>query len=86
MKINISSKNETCRSGCRIDEPPNVMQKTQLSLILVIVASRFMFPLNICKFFLHEKLIKMPGTYSSHLSLKSLILLAYKYIIPSHFN
>ena len=61
MKINISSKKKTCRSGCRIDEPPNVMQKTQLSLILVIVALRFMLPLNICKFVLHEKLIKMRG-------------------------
>ena len=54
-----------------IDEPPTKKirecgaKETQLSLILVIVTSCLMFPINICKFFLHEKLIiiKMRGDY-----------------------
>ena len=46
-----------------IDEPPTKKirecgaKETQLSLILVIVTSCLMLPINICKFVLHEKLI-----------------------------
>ena len=52
-----------------IDEPPTKKirecgaTETQLSLILVIVTSCLIFPINICKFVLHEKLIKMRGDY-----------------------
>ena len=34
-----------------------------LSLILVIIASCLIFPINICEFFLYEKLIEMRGDY-----------------------
>ena len=52
-----------------IDEPPTKKirecgaKETQLSLILVIVTSCLIFPINICKFVLLEKLIKMRGDY-----------------------
>ena len=38
-------------------------KETQLSLILVILASCLIFPINICKFALYEKVIKMRGDY-----------------------
>ena len=38
-------------------------KETQLSLILVIIASCLIFPINICEFFLYEKLIEMRGDY-----------------------
>ena len=34
-----------------------------LELILVIIASCLTFPINICDFFLYEKLIEMRGDY-----------------------
>ena len=52
-----------------IEEPPTKKirecgaKKTQLSLILVIVTSCLIFPINICKFVLREKLIKMRGDH-----------------------
>ena len=52
-----------------IDEPTTEKirecgaKETQLSLILVIVTSCLIFPINICKFVLLEKLIKMRGDY-----------------------
>ena len=52
-----------------IDEPTTKKirecgpKETQLSLILVIIASCLIFPINICEFFLYEKLIKMRGDY-----------------------
>ena len=52
-----------------IDEPPTKKihecgaKETQLSLILVILASCLIFSANICKFFLYEKLIKMREDY-----------------------
>ena len=52
-----------------IDEPTTKKvrecgtKETQLSLILVIIASCFIFPINICEFFLYEKLIEMRGDY-----------------------
>ena len=39
-------------------------KETQFSLILVIKASSLIFPMNICEFFLYEKLIKMRGDYA----------------------
>ena len=53
----------------KIDEPTTKKirecgaKETQLSLILVIIASCLIFPINICDFFLYEKLIKMRGDY-----------------------
>ena len=52
-----------------IDEPTTKKirecgaKETQLSLILVIVASCLIFPINICEFFVYEKLIEMRGYY-----------------------
>ena len=52
-----------------IDEPTTKKirecgpKETQLSLILVIIASCLIFPINICEFFRYEKLIKMRGDY-----------------------
>ena len=52
-----------------IDEPTTKKirecgaKETQLSLILVIIASCLIFPINICEFFLYEKLIEMRGDY-----------------------
>ena len=52
-----------------IDEPTNKKirecgsKETQLSLILVIIASCLIFPINICGFFLYEKLIEMRGDH-----------------------
>ena len=37
------------------------VKETQLSLILVIKASCLTFPINICEFFLYEKLITCEG-------------------------
>ena len=36
-------------------------KETQRSLILVIIASCLIFPINICDFFLFEQLIEMEG-------------------------
>ena len=67
-----------------IDEPTTKKirecgaKETQLSLILVIIASCLIFPINICDFFLYEKLIKMRGDYVLICKEnKSLIPLAY---------
>ena len=38
-------------------------KETQLTLILVIIASCLIFAINICEFFLYEKLIEMRGDY-----------------------
>ena len=52
-----------------IDEPTTKKirecgaKETQLSLILVIVASCLIFPINISEFFVYEKLIEMRGYY-----------------------
>ena len=48
-----------------IDEPTTKKirecgaKETQISLILVIIASCLIFPINICEVFLYEKLIEM---------------------------
>ena len=67
-----------------IDEPTTKKirecgaKETQLSLILVIIASCLIFPINICEFFLYEKLIEMRGDYVLICKgNKSLIPLAY---------
>ena len=67
-----------------IDEPTtkNIREcgakETLLSLILVIIASCLIFPINICEFFLYEKLIEMRGDYVLICKgNKSLIPLAY---------
>ena len=50
-----------------IDEPTTKKirecgaKETQLSLILVIIASCLILPINVCEFFLYEKLIKSDG-------------------------
>ena len=52
-----------------IDEPTTKKvrecgaKETQLSLMLVIIASCLIFPINIYEFFLYEKLIEMRGDY-----------------------
>ena len=52
-----------------IDEPTTKKvrecgaKETQLSLMLVIIASCLIFPINISEFFLYEKLIEMWGDY-----------------------
>ena len=52
-----------------IDEPTTKKirecdaQETLLSLIVVIIASCLIFPINICEFFLYEQLIEMRGDY-----------------------
>ena len=38
-------------------------KETQLSLILEIIASCLIFPIDICVLFFYEKLIKMRGDY-----------------------
>ena len=67
-----------------IDEPTTKKirecgaKETQISLILVIIASCLIFPINICEFFLYEKLIEMRGDYVLICKgNKSLIPLAY---------
>ena len=67
-----------------IDEPTTKKirecgaKETQLSLILVIIASCLIFPINICEFFLYEKLIEMREDYALICKgNKSLIPLAY---------
>ena len=67
-----------------IDEPTTQKirecgaKETQLSLILVLIASCLIFPINICEIFLYEKLIKMRGDYVLICKEnKSLIPLAY---------
>ena len=53
-------------------------KETLLSLILVIIASCLIFPINICEFFLYEQLIEMRGDYVLICKGdKSLIPLAY---------
>ena len=67
-----------------IDEPTTKKirecgeKETQLSLILVIIASCLIFPINICEFFLYEKLIEMRGDYVYNKGNKTLI--------PLHIN
>ena len=52
-----------------IDEPTTKKirecgaKETKLSLILVIIVSCLIFPINICEIFLYEKLIEMRGNY-----------------------
>ena len=52
-----------------IDEPTTKKarecgaKETQLSLMLVIIASCLIFPINTYDFFLYEKLIEMRGDY-----------------------
>ena len=52
-----------------IDEPTTKKirecgsKETQLSLILLTIASCLIFPINICEFCLYEKLIEMRGDY-----------------------
>ena len=54
------------------------VKETLLSLILVIIASCLVFPINICEFFLYEQLIEMRGDYVLICKGdKSLIPLAY---------
>ena len=54
------------------------VKETLLSLILVIIASSLVFPINICEFFLYEQLIEMRGDYVLICKGdKSLIPLAY---------
>ena len=67
-----------------IDEPTTMkirecgVKKKQHSFILVIIASGLIFPINICEFFLYEKLIEMRGDYVLICKgNKSLIPLAY---------
>ena len=53
-------------------------KETQLSLILAIIASCLIFPINFCEFFLYEKLTEMRGDYVLICKgNKSLIPLAY---------
>ena len=54
-------------------------KETLLSLILVIIASCLIFPINICEFFLYEQLIEMRGDYV-------LICKGDKSLIPLHIN
>ena len=60
---------QTVVLAVEIDEPTTKKtrecgaKETQLSLILGITVSCSIFPINICKFFLYEKLIKMRGDY-----------------------
>ena len=62
---------QTVVLAVEIDEPPTKKirqsgsKETQLSLILVIVASCLIFPINICKFVLYEELIKTRRDYVS---------------------
>ena len=64
-----------------IDEPTTKKirecgaKETQLSLILVIIASCLIFAINICKFSFKERQTKMGGDYV--LMCKSLIPLAF---------
>ena len=54
------------------------VKETLLSLMLVIIASCLIFPINICEFFLYENLIEMRGDYLLIFKEnKSLIPLAY---------
>ena len=75
-----------CRFGCGNRSMNRTTKKirecgakeTQLSLILVIIASCLIFARNICEFFLYEKLIEMRGDYVLICNgNKSLIPLAY---------
>ena len=71
-----------------IDEPTSKKirkcgaKETQLSLVLVIIASFtscLIFPINICEFFLYEKLIEMRGDYV-------LICKGISHLSPLHIN
>ena len=70
LSIAIQFRTVTVLAG-EIDEPTTKKirecgaEETHLSLILVIIASCLIFPINICKFvlFFYEKLIKMRGDY-----------------------
>ena len=69
----------------KIDEPANKKirecgaKETQLSLVLVIIASCLISPITICEFFLYENLIEMRGDYL-------LIFKGNKSLIPLHIN
>ena len=71
-----------------IDEPTSKKirecgaKETQLSLVFVIVASCtscLIFPVNICEFFLYEKLIEMRGDHV-------LIARGIIHLSPFHIN
>ena len=68
-----------------IDEPTTKKfrecgaKETQLSLILVIIVSCLIFPINFLIFFFNGKLIKMQGDYV-------LICKGISHSSPSHFN
>ena len=67
--LSIAIQFRTVVLAVEIDEPTTKKirecgaKETRLSLILVIIASCLIFPINICDFFLYEKLIKMRGDY-----------------------
>ena len=71
--------------AAEIDEPTTKKirecgaKKTQLSLVLVIIPSCLIFPINICEFFLYEQLIEMRGDYV-------LICDGISYLSPLHIN
>ena len=55
---------QTVVLAVEIDEPTTKkIRECELSLILGIIVSCSIFPINICRFFLYEKLIKMQGDY-----------------------
>ena len=54
MEINEPTTKKICECGAK---------ETLLSLILVIIASYLIFPINICELFLYEQLIEMRGDY-----------------------
>ena len=54
MEIDEPATKKSCECGSK---------ETQLSLISVIMALCLIFPINICEFFLYEKLIEMRGDY-----------------------
>ena len=68
--LSIAIQFRTVVLAVEIDEPTTKKirecgaKETHLSLILVIIASCLIFPINICEFFLYEKLIKMRGDYA----------------------
>ena len=67
--LSIAIQFRTVVLAVEIDEPTTKKirecgaKEKHLSLILVIIASCLIFPINICKFFFYEKLIKMRGDY-----------------------
>ena len=70
--LSIAIQFRTVVLAVEIDEPTTKKirecgaKETHLRLILVIIASCLIFPINVCKFvffFFYEKLIKMRGDY-----------------------